>query len=262
MEARCHLLRTPTTGGTRKSHLHTLPSNCWCLYLLGILLHLTTLTTLRINTFVPNSCQFGFFLNETLFHTSAALPLPLGHHHRPTAALLTTVYLVGIHLSTTEALRTHEAIFLTRALRFTSNALSGSHPHKIIHALQAEILLANYFFRTGRLLEGKYHCSAAASLAISCELDKIRSSRSSFSPPESACVPKPFNLAPPQDTIEEGERIHAFWAIFILDKCWSVALGSPSHFTDSEALGTRIDTPWPLTNMEYEQVWMFVKQFS
>lgn len=215
----------------------------------------------RLDIFLPNARQFGFFLNRRLFRTSASLKFPLGHHFRPSSALMSTVYLLGIYLSPSPTIRAHESAFLSRALRFTSNALAGSHPHKIIHALQSEILLSGYFFATGRLLEGKYHCSAAAALAISCELYKIRSAAplSGIIPPTLVGITRPFNLHPPQDSVEEGERIQAFWAVFIMDKCWSVALGSPSHFTDSDALGTRIDTPWPLTCAEYEQVRIFLE---
>jgi hypothetical protein len=122
-----------------------------------------------------------------------------------------------------------------------------------LHALQAEILLAYYFFRNGRFLEGKYHSSAAASLAISGGLDKIRSAQES--PPTVNFVgTRSCALPPTRDTVDEGERINGFWVTLILDKCWSVALGSPSNFTNDEALGTRIDTPWPLDNSAYEQV--------
>lgn len=169
-------------------------------------------------------------------------------------ALLSTVYLWGIHLSPHESLRQHEPIFLLRALRHASTTLSESHPQKVIHALQAEILLAYYFFRNGRFLEGKYHVSAAASLAISCGLHKIRSINMSPLKPNLIGGTETHNLHPPRDIIEEGERINGFWALFVLDKCWSVALGSASYISDSDILGTTVDTPWPLTMPQYEQV--------
>jgi len=51
--------------------------------------------------------------------------------------------------------------------------------------------------------------------------------------------------------MEEGERIHAWWTTFVLDKCWIVALGSPSLIIEEQDnSSTRIDTPWP-KNMEY-----------
>ena len=208
---------------------------------------------ISVDRFLLTASQFGFFLNASLFRSSCMLPLPLGHPYRPSAALLTTVYLWGLHLSRSDARREREPALLSRALQHTSNALSGSHPQQFLHALQAEILLAYYFFRNGRFLEGKYHSSAAASLAISGGLNKIRSagdssSTASFVDNRSAALP------PPRDAVDEGERINGFWTALVLDKCWSVALGSPSNFTDDNVLGTRIDTPWPLDNSAYEQV--------
>ena len=56
------------------------------------------------------------------------------------------------------------------------------------------------------------------------------------------------------DPIEEGERIDAFWQVYILDKAWAVALKSPSSISEDGLWGTQIDTPWPLRMQEYEQV--------
>ena len=56
------------------------------------------------------------------------------------------------------------------------------------------------------------------------------------------------------DSIEEGERIDAFWQVYILDKAWAVALKSPSSISEDGLWGTQIDTPWPLRMQEYEQV--------
>ena len=206
-----------------------------------------------MDNFLPHGSQYGFFLNMSLFRSSMVLPFPLGHPHRPSPALLSAVYLWGLHLSRSGALRNHESTFRSRALEHSSNALSGSHPQMFLHALQAEVLLAYYFFRNGRFLEGKYHSSAAASLAISGGLNKIRSTRDFLYPAE-VVGERSLSLPPPRDAVDEGERINGFWAALVLDKCWSVALGSPSNFTDDDLLGTRIDTPWPLDYAGYEQV--------
>jgi len=189
------------------------------------------------------------------------LPLPSAIHIRPSGALLTTVYLWGLHLSHSDTLREREPTFLSRAVQHTSNALSGSHPQQFLHALQAEILLAYYFFGKGRFLEGKYHSSAAASLAVSGGLNKIRSAGDSSST-ASFVDNRSVALPPPRDAVEEGERINGFWTALVLDKCWSVALGSPSNFTDDNVLGTRIDTPWPLDGSAYEQVRLFLLDWS
>jgi hypothetical protein len=206
---------------------------------------------ISMDNFLLNASQFGFFLNVSHFRSACVLPFPLGHPYRPSPALLSTVYLWGFHLSQSDALRDHESTFRSRALQHTSNALSSSHPQMFLHALQAEILLASYFFRNGRLLEGKYHSNAAASLTISGGLYRIRRDPSYTNDIVGGiCI----TLPPPNDAVDEGERINGFWAALILDKCWSVALSSPSNFTDDETLGTRIDTPWPLDDAGYEQV--------
>ena len=124
-------------------------------------------------------------------------------------------------------------------------ALSGNHPQKIMHSIQAEILLANYFFSIGRLFEGRYHVSNAASTAISSGLHKLRSSR----------PVTPTTLPLQRDMIEEGERIICAWNVLNLDKCWAVALEDPPNFEfSSHTLAAKIDTPWPLDMDEFEQV--------
>jgi hypothetical protein len=203
-----------------------------------------------VDNILPYSSEFGFFLNVPRFRESALLALPYGHHSRPSPALLTTVYLWGIHLSRSPSLMDHENTVLSRALQQTANVLSGVHPHRVIHGYQAEILLSYYFFSNGRFLEGKYHVAAAISLAVSSGLHKIRSAEAI---PTVRNVVSP--LQSPRDIIEEGERIRGCWTGVILDKCWAVALGSiPNLVYPTEIVGAQVDTPWPLETREYEQV--------
>lgn len=54
-----------------------------------------------------------------------------------------------------------------------------------------------------------------------------------------------LEAAPARNGLEHGERIRIFWAVYILDRCWSAALGVPCALTDDTALGTQIDTEWP-----------------
>jgi hypothetical protein len=208
---------------------------------------------ISVNTFLQNASQVGFFLHIALFRDALGREFPPAHPSRPSPALLSTIYLWGLHLSQSYTLREHERTLLSRALQHTSRSLSGSYPQLLLQTLQAEILLAYYFFRNGRFLEGKYHSSSAASLVISSGLNKIRSTRHMLSVTEFPSG-RPPSLPRPRNTIDEGERINGFWAALVLDKCWSVALDSPSNFTDAEMLGTQIDTPWPLDIAGYEQV--------
>ncbi|KAF7333633.1 Zn(2)-C6 fungal-type domain-containing protein [Mycena sanguinolenta] len=188
-----------------------------------------------IDSFLAYSSEFGFFLDCTRFRQSALLPFPIGHHSRPSPALLSVVYLWGLRLSGQPDLMTQEPTFLARALDLSSKGLSGNHPHKVMHTLQAEILLSYFFFSSSRALEGKYHASAAISLSLSSSLHLIRSENH----------PPPGVLPPPADAVEEGERIHAWWAVIILDSAFAVGLCETPGFAHRESLSV-VDTPWPL----------------
>ncbi|KAJ3775128.1 Zn(2)-Cys(6) binuclear cluster domain-containing protein [Lentinula raphanica] len=208
-----------------------------------------------LTAFLPHALDMGFFLHISRFQNSALLPLPLGHYSRPCAGLLSTVYLLGLHLSGDT--NNQESVYLARALAHTANMLSSTHPQRIIHAIQAEVLLSVYFFRTGRILEGKYHMSAAVSLTLGAQLHKIRApptgvENSAVSPLQQISVAGPL-LPPPNDQIEEGERINAFWMVYTLSNCWGVAVGTLSSAV-FESHGSTINTPWPLDMADYEQV--------
>ncbi|KAJ7636357.1 hypothetical protein FB45DRAFT_1001500 [Roridomyces roridus] len=136
----------------------------------------------------------------------------------------------------------HEQSCLARTLSLASTDLSSAHPHKALHTLQAEILLAFYFFSSGRFVEGKYHTASAAALALSSSLHLIRSAN--------VHAPSVGQLPPPRDAVEEGERIHACWMTTILDNLWAAALKQePARDLQS----TSFDTPWPLELQDYEQ---------
>ncbi|KAF7315818.1 Zn(2)-C6 fungal-type domain-containing protein [Mycena indigotica] len=191
-----------------------------------------------ISTFLLSASEFGFFLNSSRFRQCALVRQPIGSPQRPLPALLTTAYLWGLRLSNQPMLQAQEPVFLARALQQTANGLSSPHPDRVLHTLQAELLLTYYFFASGRFLEGKYHASACVSLALSTGLHTIRST--SMSPSNM--------LAPSRDAVEEGERIHAWWTVVILDNTWAVALEEGPHLD----LNANVDTPWPLEIEQYE----------
>ena len=207
----------------------------------------------RLNGFLPFASEFGFFLNIPRFQASMLQAFPPGHPSRPSPALIYSTYLLAICISNNPRVKPKEAAYLTRATQEAATALSGNHPHKIIHSIQAEVLLATYFFSNGRFFEGKYHVGNAVSTAISVGLHKLRSS----SPVASVSLP------PHHDMIEEGERIICAWNVFNLDKCWAVALDDSPNFEHStHTLGAKIDTPWPLDMDEFEQVSLLISHRS
>ncbi|OBZ66214.1 Chromatin structure-remodeling complex protein RSC30 [Grifola frondosa] len=189
------------------------------------------------------------FLHIPRFLQAIQQPDPDVRKAQVSPALLNAVYLWGIHLSGNNSLIHHEPAYLARVTTTLSSTLGHEPPYSMINTIQAEVLLAMYFFSISRFLEGRYHCSAAVALALSCGLNKIRSltepSSRNFAHLQQA------NLPPPHDSIEEGERVRAFWVVFLLDKSWTVALGSPSHMNGD--IGAQIDTPWPLEMSQYEE---------
>ncbi|KAJ3933649.1 MAG: hypothetical protein NXY57DRAFT_973874 [Lentinula lateritia] len=202
-----------------------------------------------LELFFNNAVSLGFFLEHSRFSSSALLPLDFGHQSRPCPGLLSTVYLWGIHLSSQTQHKDLEHTLLMRALRDTASDLSTSnpHPHRFIHTIQAETLLGYYFFRNGNILEAKRHASSAVSLALGCGLNTLRSSHEQQ-------WSSNINLPPPQDAIEEGERINAFWAAFTLYQDIAVTVDPPRSVCGIfDTPGCQVDTPWPLDMDMYKK---------
>lgn len=205
----------------------------------------------RLRAFVPQALEYGFFLHiprflETVYGTSNRGP-------RYPPVLMDSVYLVAAQFCESSELRAKQPMLLNQALQDLPAAMLDSSSPAIVYALQAEVLLSYYFFNNNRKLEGAYHANAAVSITLACKFHSIRSSRQRSAVSSQGT----YNLPPPRGAIEEGERINAFWAVFILDRSWAVALGSAPGLTDDEATGTQIDAPWPLDMASYENVRAF-----
>ncbi|KAJ7434675.1 hypothetical protein FB451DRAFT_1571872 [Mycena latifolia] len=192
-----------------------------------------------VHNFLHNAGCFGFFLDTQAFHDAVTSP----NGRNLPSVLLNVMHLWGVHLSQDQRITAYEPAFLAHALRSTASSLVGSHPRTVLHSIQASVLLAYYFIRNARFLEGKYHTSAAVSIAISAGLHRIRGAQGGASP-------TPEALPPPTDPLEEGERINAFWSVLTLNNCWASMDGSPSNVAYGAA-GLKIDTPWPLEPRHY-----------
>ena len=189
--------------------------------------------------------EFGFFLDINRFLDVYSR----NPRSSSIAILLNVIYLLGAKLSSAGVpqVQNTEQAFLGNALHYLQTALP-EEPRNGIYVMQAEVLLANYFFNGNRHLEGIWHTNAAVSIATASGLHLIRSNRHSQNAANS------YRLPPPADALEEGERINGFWTVFILDRCWAIATGSAPAFTDNESLGTQIDTPWPMDLSAYRNV--------
>ncbi|KAJ7233729.1 hypothetical protein B0H12DRAFT_1239252 [Mycena haematopus] len=198
------------------------------------------LTEELVDAFLDNFTHVGFFLDPASFRHSALLAFPFGHYERPSPALLSAVYMWGSRLSRTPRHPVYnEDAFLVCTLQNIHQDLGGNHPHRVMHGIQAEILLSLYYLTLGRPVEGIYHSSAAVSLAISANLHLIKSSQVTLQPCFGV-LETPFS--PPAHAREEGERINAFWTTVIVNNYWRAAHGTPSALPYHD---TPIDTPWP-----------------
>ncbi|KAI0091628.1 hypothetical protein BDY19DRAFT_904256 [Irpex rosettiformis] len=211
----------------------------------------TNIQQILIQSFLRHANKLGFFFESQRFLNSMTSPTGV----RPPNVIRTIVYLWGITLSRNPQYTQHESKYLNRALRYLHVALSacstpqyqGQQEGNVLDVLQASILLANYFFHHNRLLEGKFHTGAAVSLAHMCNLHKL------LSPPGPAGSAAPEYLPRPLDVVQECERIHAWWSVFVLDKTWVVALSAPSMINEEQERGSEVDTPWPIGMDLYRQ---------
>ncbi|KAJ7647933.1 hypothetical protein FB45DRAFT_1020142 [Roridomyces roridus] len=205
-----------------------------------------------IRKFLDHASEFGFFLDADRLVQSMRLP----DGSRPSPALLYTMYLWGAHLSSDTSGEEH---FKLKALQSAATDLASS---AFLHTLQAEVLLSYFFFRTGAFLEARAHTATAFALALGAGLHQIRSAHESggIQTHVDAMTGGGVSLPPPRDAVEEGERINAFWAVFVLQKNISMALeptvagvGVGSVFEATGPGGMQIDTPWPMEMDEYKR---------
>lgn len=163
-------------------------------------------------------------------------------------ALMNTMYLWACFISRPEPLSQHEDHYLGLALDALQEGLRDGE--KIIDIIQGSCLLSMYFLVNGRILEGSYHATAAAALAVQCGLhintyqDEVWFSNSH----------EQYDMKPPRTGVKEGERILAFWQVYNLDRCWSVILRKPCIIPDGPDPRQSISCPWPQDWAEYEAV--------
>lgn len=180
-------------------------------------------------------------------HLRESLNLPLNEQRHP--ALMNSIYLWACFVSRPKPLSQHEESFLSQALDGVRDGLRQND--RLLDVIQASCLLSLYFLANGRLVEGSFHASAVAALAVQFGLQNAVSGAGSFNPSSSR---ERLDLDYIKPGYKEGERILAFWQVYNLDRCWSVALRKPCVTLDAEDPWTSINCPWPQDITEYESV--------
>ncbi|KZT67106.1 hypothetical protein DAEQUDRAFT_714018 [Daedalea quercina L-15889] len=202
-----------------------------------------------VNAFLVHADQVAFFLHRARFLAmmQMAMQADAGQAAPLPPALTNAVYLWGVRFLNADAMLVYEPLYLARAVQALRSTLASMSASTTIHVIQANVLLANYHFATGHMMEGLHYCNAAVALALSCRLYEIRSVHAQ--PRAGSFHAMDFDLPPPNDAIEEGERVRAFWHVYVLDQMWAYARKVPARFSASS--GPSIDTPWPMEADDY-----------
>ncbi|KAK0475557.1 hypothetical protein IW261DRAFT_1567958 [Armillaria novae-zelandiae] len=196
-----------------------------------------------LDLFAPHRHQCGFEVHMGSLRDS--LNLPMSEQRHP--ALMNAIYLWACFVSRPEPLCEHEEHFLNQAIQAHQQGLRLAD--KVLDIIQASCLLSAYFLANGRLLEGSYHASAAAALAIQVGLHMDVSPEPRQWMNDST---ESFDLKPQKIDLRRGERVLAFWQVYNLDRCWSVVLRKPPVLPDASNPWTSITCPWPQDMAEYD----------
>jgi len=201
------------------------------------------LAQMLLDIFSPHRHQCGLEINMQQLRDSLSLPTAEQRH----PALLHAIFLWACFVSRPEPLCQHEEHYLARALEALNEALRLGD--RVIDVIQASCLISLYFLASGRILEGSYHASAAAALAVQCGLHGgiSREGSSWLSQPTET-----FGLRQTKSGFRDGERILAFWQVYNLDRCWSVVLHKPSIIPDGPDAWNSINCPWPQNLADYQ----------
>ena len=175
-----------------------------------------------------------------------SLGLPPSEQRHP--VLMNAIYLWACFISRPEPLSQHEEHYLQYALDALPEALRSND--RIIDVIQASCLLSQYFLANGRLLEGSYHASAAASLSVQTGLG----GRPYLNTPGWCSDSMDSDMKPASSDLRDGERILAFWQVYNLDRCWSVVLRKPCVIPDKSDNCHSVRCPWPQEIKDYENV--------
>ncbi|KAJ7925429.1 hypothetical protein B0H13DRAFT_1863085 [Mycena leptocephala] len=180
-----------------------------------------------------------FFIDSFQFRQTALLPLPFGHHDRPSPALLSAVYLWGSILLDVPPKDPHTPdAFLMCVIQNVPQDLTsvGVHSKLILETLQAEVLLSLYFMHSADLMQGRYHSAAATSIALGARLHLVGPQQQHYT----SYPAFPMGTSLINEGSDAVNKVDAFWAVVILSNCWVAADGAPSSISS----GLTIDTPW------------------
>ncbi|KAJ8081487.1 hypothetical protein PM082_007332 [Marasmius tenuissimus] len=185
-----------------------------------------------LDAFLPSASELGFFLNPVNFTTSFV-------QGQGSGSLIGAILLFTSILSSKFNLVEPDCLAsVMDSMASDSQRLTPQNSDAIISVIQANVLLANYSFLKGKMVEGRYHTNTAVSLILSSGLH--RGSRSL--------------LSPARDTVHEGERINAVFTVLALNAAWTAIDDTGSPAIDWHSPDWRVELPWPLEIEQYRMV--------
>ncbi|WWC93550.1 hypothetical protein V866_000385 [Kwoniella sp. B9012] len=183
---------------------------------------------------------FGVDMHISTFYSRLQSPDPM---LRPHPCLLNAIYLMTCRGSPLESLRRQEPTFLKRAKEQLDFALKKVD--HVFDAIRAGTMIATWYFGLDSHMEGLAMMGLTVRVAIASGLDTIRSSvdyKCELTPGEGR-----KRDSPALSQLELADRIYAFWTLYLVDRCTSIAFELPGGF-DLQ----RIKTPLPRQWAEYE----------
>ncbi|KAJ7205113.1 hypothetical protein C8J57DRAFT_1259060 [Mycena rebaudengoi] len=192
------------------------------------------------DVFLLSSASLGFFLDTTRFRSLVISELVRTSSLMP---VMQAVFLWGAALSGEPV--ADQLAFLSEAVRQLQHELDGSQPMAVLHAIQAEVLVALFLLRLGRLLEAKSHAGSAVGLVSAIGLHRLGSGASSGFVSVDARGSR--KMPWPSDPVEACERRNCFWSVYLLQATMELSADTaglargPCSFQDWQ-----ITTPWPM----------------
>lgn len=174
-----------------------------------------------------------------------------GSPQRPHPSFVNAIFLLACWFHHPYDLSELEANFLAKTRDGLSSSLSGMD--RLLDYVRGVSLLSLYHYGRGNMLEGYEDVCRAAHIGKTCGLDKINShvwrdpaiptlvTRSAIEDFQGSFKSTGFLIPLSPNSKELGERIHAFWSVWIVDASGSATHGLERLFDDM-----KITTPLPL----------------
>ncbi|KAF8352231.1 hypothetical protein F5887DRAFT_1068571 [Amanita rubescens] len=154
----------------------------------------------------------------------------------PHPALLNAVFLLACHFSRSSFCSKLEPLFLARTLHQIAIALDRTD--RLVDIVQATCLLAIYFYLNCQISDGYRQAFSAVRLATALGLHQIDITRVGIST---------HLWVDPKEEQQQGQKIHAFWQTYMVDRYWSTVYNLQSALPEFCGLCERITTPLPET---------------